>query len=355
MLADSLIAGPPDVLSSAGGGARKRIAIVSIGTRGDVQPFVVLGLTLQSRGHNVVMATEDRLKPLVDEMGLPWRRIEGDETGIIEQPHVQKMLADGQLFKMMKVVAAWKKQFDELAISRSFITALEGADIVVTGGLCLTKALCVAEKMGAGFVCLAPGPTVPTSEFPIWALPVPCACLNRWTYNFLFKLLWGQEKKHINEFRTRDLQLAPMRSGPLSIFEQYHFPMIVAASELTCGPKMVVPSDYPSYAVVGGFIFPPEGTFNLEPQLAEFMGGSTDDLSAAPTSSDGRPVVYLGWGSMPAPDPVGSPRMQVLTTAPTIVSLGWGSLPVGSPTTYMRSPRRRVPTGTDGEARSGAL
>ena len=79
------------------------------------------------------MATEDRLKPLVDEMGLPWRRIEGDETGIIEQPHVQKMLADGQLFKMMKVVAAWKKQFDELAISRSFITALEGADIVVTG------------------------------------------------------------------------------------------------------------------------------------------------------------------------------------------------------------------------------
>jgi hypothetical protein len=49
------------------------------------------------------MATEDRLKPLVDEMGLPWRRIEGDETGIIEQPHVQKMLADGQLFKMMKV------------------------------------------------------------------------------------------------------------------------------------------------------------------------------------------------------------------------------------------------------------
>jgi hypothetical protein len=263
------------------------------------------------------MATEDRLKPLVDEMGLPWRRIEGDETGIIEQPHVQKMLADGQLFKMMKVVAAWKKQFDELAISRSFITALEGADIVVTGGLCLTRALCVAEKMGAGFVCLAPGPTVPTSEFPIWALPVPCACLNRWTYNFLFKLLWGQEKKHINEFRTRDLQLAPMRSGPLSIFEQYHFPMIVAASELTCGPKMVVPSDYPSYAVVGGFIFPPEGTFNLEPQLAEFMGGSTDDLSAAPTSSDGRPVVYLGWGSMPAPDPVGSPRMQVLTTAPS--------------------------------------
>ena len=263
MLADSLIAGPPDVLSSAGGGARKRIAIVSIGTRGDVQPFVVLGLTLQSRGHNVVMATEDRLKPLVDEMGLPWRRIEGDETGIIEQPHVQKMLADGQLFKMMKVVAAWKKQFDELAISRSFITALEGADIVVTGGLCLTKALCVAEKMGAGFVCLAPGPTVPTSEFPIWALPVPCACLNRWTYNFLFRMLWGQEKKHINEFRTRDLQLAPMRKGPLSIFEHYRFPMIVAASELTCGPKMVIPSDYPSYAVVGGFIFPPEGTFNL--------------------------------------------------------------------------------------------
>jgi sterol 3beta-glucosyltransferase len=298
-----------------------KVVIVSIGTRGDVQPSLVLGLALLSRGHEVVMATEERLRPLVEEMSrgsavsppsddddappppssppphpskLSWRLIEGDEAGAVEQPHVQEMLANGRILKMMKASAEWKSKFDEASIMRSYVTALEGADVVVAGPLCLTRAMCVAEKMGCGFASLIPGPTLPTSEFPLWVLPVPCSCLNRWTYKFLFDALWRQEKKGINDFRKKELGLPPMTTGPLGVIEKHNFPCLVASSRVTCGPKMTVPADYPPYATVGGFVFPPDDAIELDRRLVDFVESS---------SSAAVPIVYLGWGSMPAPDP----------------------------------------------------
>jgi sterol 3beta-glucosyltransferase len=86
-----------------------------------------------------------------------------------------------------------------------------------------------------------------------------------------------------------------MSTGPLATLERYGFPCIVASSHVTCGPKMVVPSDYPPYAIVGGFIFPPDDAIDLDNRLVDFVESS---------SSSNKPIVYLGWGSMPAPDPV---------------------------------------------------
>lgn len=302
-----------------------KIAIVSIGTRGDVQPSLILGLALRMRGHEVVMATEERLRPLVEEITaslsvaassrnderddvggveappippLSWRLIEGDETGVVYQPGVQEMLADGKFLKMMKASAEWKGKFDESSIMRSYVSALEGADVVVAGPLCLTRAMCVAEKMGSGFVFLIPGPTLPTSEFPIPALPVPCSCMYRWSYRVLYDMLWRQERNGINAFRKRELNLPPMSTGPFGVFEERNnFPVLVACSSALCGPRMTVPEDYPPYAIVGGFIFPPDDAIALDDRLVDFVEGSRDD-------DDCRPIVYLGWGSMPAPDPV---------------------------------------------------
>lgn len=108
-----------------------KIVIVSIGTRGDVQPSVILGLALRKRGHDVVVATEERLRPLVDEMmgvveatassedddetGVEvtpstspsmsssyWQLIEGDETGILYQPKIQEYLASRNMLKFFK-------------------------------------------------------------------------------------------------------------------------------------------------------------------------------------------------------------------------------------------------------------
>jgi UDP:flavonoid glycosyltransferase YjiC (YdhE family) len=48
-----------------------------------LQPYVMLGLELQQRGHEVVLATEQRMEPLVKQLGqgkLGYAKISGDPT-----------------------------------------------------------------------------------------------------------------------------------------------------------------------------------------------------------------------------------------------------------------------------------
>jgi hypothetical protein len=115
------------------------------------------------------------------------------------------MLANKRFLKMMKASNEWTARFDKASIMRSYVLALDVADVVVARPLCLTRAMCVAEKMGCGYACLVPGPTLPTSEFSVWVLPVLCPCLNRWTYKFMFDVLWRQEKRGIDDFQKREL------------------------------------------------------------------------------------------------------------------------------------------------------
>ncbi|MDH3493988.1 MAG: glycosyltransferase, partial [Acidobacteriota bacterium] len=47
-----------------------RILIITIGSRGDVQPYVALGKGLQSAGHEVMVATASSFESFVTDNGL---------------------------------------------------------------------------------------------------------------------------------------------------------------------------------------------------------------------------------------------------------------------------------------------
>jgi hypothetical protein len=53
----------------------------------------------------------------------------------------------------------------------------------------------MAEKLGCAWVVMILGPTLATSEYPIWALEslCCCSCLYRYSYEMVFKSLWDQE------------------------------------------------------------------------------------------------------------------------------------------------------------------
>lgn len=63
-----------------------KVVILTSGSRGDVQPYVVLGLELARRGHEVVVATEARMERLVTQLGggvLAFHKIAGDPTAML--------------------------------------------------------------------------------------------------------------------------------------------------------------------------------------------------------------------------------------------------------------------------------
>ena len=56
-----------------------RITITVAGSRGDVQPCVALGLGLKAAGHEVVVATQESFRRLVEGRGLAFHRVAGPD------------------------------------------------------------------------------------------------------------------------------------------------------------------------------------------------------------------------------------------------------------------------------------
>lgn len=57
--------------------------IVTIGSRGDIDPFIVLGKRLQSRGHSVRIAAFRRFEKYIKSEGLEYAPLAGNAAEVI--------------------------------------------------------------------------------------------------------------------------------------------------------------------------------------------------------------------------------------------------------------------------------
>lgn len=307
-----------------------RVLIYTVGSRGDVQPYCALAQALAQKGHQVYIATEDRVKNIVlacQDPNIHCCTIYGDSTGILFQPEAQEVLLNGSFFQLMKLTQKWQDQFDKKLILSSYqeIADQVQPDLIVGAALTLTQAYCIAQYKRIPYVSMILGPTMPTREFPVWALAklACCSCLNKWTYSLAFNALWKQEREFINPWRTSSLGLPALTDGMMQQLESKRIPVLIACSTLLCGPKQQVPSDYPDYAHVVGFPFvtsTPEQ--DIDSSLVEF-------IKHHPTASH-KPIVYLGFGSMPVPDPKRLLQLAIdvctIAQCRAIVIAGWSQL-----------------------------
>ena len=68
-------------LPSADSGAKlspKRIVFTTIGSFGDIHPYIAIGLELQSRGHKVIIATSPYYREKIEATGLGFHAIRPD-------------------------------------------------------------------------------------------------------------------------------------------------------------------------------------------------------------------------------------------------------------------------------------
>jgi sterol 3beta-glucosyltransferase len=62
----------------------RTFAMLTIGSRGDVQPYIALGLRLKKDGHTVVIITHDEFKDWVEGYGIIHRQAGGDPTALMK-------------------------------------------------------------------------------------------------------------------------------------------------------------------------------------------------------------------------------------------------------------------------------
>ncbi|KAF0719180.1 Aste57867_1210 [Aphanomyces stellatus] len=223
-------------------GTGRTIVIVTAGSRGDVQPYCLLGRALVRRGERVIFATEKRLEAFVathfDE--LPLRFLESDLAGCFYDAALQPRLFAPSLFDFAGAVAEWNSRFDRQKILNSVETAL--AD---------------------GFPLFLGTVFPPTTAFPHAMLRTgPLTderALNHWTHTQIYLMTWRMHGPSVNAWRRESLGLPPMTDphglmGPIltnDAITLYH------ASSLLVGPRGHYPSDWTVGKVVfAGAVFP---------------------------------------------------------------------------------------------------
>jgi len=73
----------PELQSDLATMPRSNIVIQVVGSRGDVQPFIALGLALKQEGHRVRCATHPMFKDLVESFSLEFFNIGGDPAELM--------------------------------------------------------------------------------------------------------------------------------------------------------------------------------------------------------------------------------------------------------------------------------
>jgi UDP:flavonoid glycosyltransferase YjiC (YdhE family) len=296
-----------------------RIVIPTIGSLGDVQPYVALGLGLQAAGHHVRLATHGDFAPFIRSWGLDFWAIEESARAFHALEAGQKMIGAGaNAFVFMRHFARLRQPLMDSLVARTY-QACQDADAIVASNSALLIGHAVAEKLGLPILssCLQP---MGISRFQANSLfpPAPSWWPLPGTYNVLTNILVGEVlwqflRTAVNKARQEVLDLPPFSLlGPVGLFESA--PVLHAYSSAV----IARPPDWGDLHHMTGYWFlerPP----NWQPsrRLVDF-------LEAGPAP------VYVGFGSMNNrnPDEVTDLVVRALRRCGQrgILMMGWGGL-----------------------------
>jgi UDP:flavonoid glycosyltransferase YjiC (YdhE family) len=260
-----------------------KIDVVTVGSRGDVQPYVALGLGLQCAGHTVKIITDPLFESFICRQGLDFAPIRADPRQAL-QDDVRKI--GGNPF----LLARWiERQFNPLARSfmEDLLAASTGTDAILYSVLAFAAThVASARKIPALPVYLHPvNPTRYFSSpgsagFPAW-LPFR-GQLNWWSFRSSNLVFFWIVRKTIDQCRREVLGLPPVPWKVYASLDTAKSPLIYGYSPHVI-PK---PPDWGDWLHVTGYWFL-EQTAGWQPPAALL-----DFLQAGP------PPVYIGFGSM---------------------------------------------------------
>jgi UDP:flavonoid glycosyltransferase YjiC (YdhE family) len=294
-----------------------RIAILTGGTRGDVQPYVGLGVGLQRAGYQVCVPAPECFRSLVTEAGLEFVPSSAlDPQELLRLPETQelrrKILRPATVASTIRpILRVGQRYFASLL--DAYWSSSENADVLVSS--IWYFGLDCAEKRGIPHI-YAPHQAVvtPTRAFPS-SLMSPFgvrldSAVNRLTYYLMYLAFWPMYRTSLNNWRRR-MGLSPHSASSYWRWSQ--------AQTTVCGfsPSVLpMPTDWPPHHHVTGYWFLDEPT-NWQPPA-----GLVRFLESDP------PPICVGFGSMVENDPTRMTRVVVealqLSGQRAVLLSGWG-------------------------------
>ncbi|MFE1593352.1 glycosyltransferase [Nocardia sp. NPDC058705] len=264
-----------------------RFLLAFNGTRGDIQPAVVIGAELARRGHDVVVGAPPNLCEFVAAAGLSAEPFGYDTHAHMNSEVVRTKMRTGgprqrwQAFTEIRDLG-WSQAVSDMD------RMAPGADAILTGFVTEQIAAAYAESVGAACISVHHAPIRPNSTVS----PVPAGLsglppvLNRASWWLTDTAMWLLTRDRQNTLRRELGVEGAVAHSPRDRLE------IQAYDPLLC-PELV--AEWSDERPFVGFL-------GLSGEQRRRIGADTGDCALMEWIRTGTAPVYFGFGSMPVPD-----------------------------------------------------
>ncbi|KAI8458720.1 hypothetical protein BY996DRAFT_6410683 [Phakopsora pachyrhizi] len=320
------------------------ITCLTIGSRGDVQPYIALCQALKKDGHTCRIASHGEYKPWIEGYGIEFVEIGGDPAELM------KICVDNGMFTLAFIregLSKFRGWLDDLLVSS--YKACKGTDLLIESPSTMSG-IHIAEALEIPYFRAFTMPWTRTREYP-HAFAVPDHKMgsgyNYMTYTVFDQVFWRAISGQINKWRKQTLGL---KSTSYEKLESHKVPFLYNFSQ-TIVPS---PLDWFEWVHITGYWFLDEGRTSddqdgekksaicskegvrdaensvdgpikeerkkwvPEPGLVQFIEKA---------NNEGKKIVYIGFGSIVVPDPEEMTRIIVEAIGKAdvyaIVTKGW--------------------------------
>ncbi|CAK7270418.1 Sterol 3-beta-glucosyltransferase [Sporothrix epigloea] len=282
------------------------ITCLTIGSRGDVQPYIALGRGLLAEGHHVRIATHPEFEDWIRSHGLDYGRVEGDPAELM-----RICIENGTFtFQFLREANAKMRTWLEELLSSAW-TACQGTDLLIESPSAMAG-IHIAERLQIPYFRAFTMPWTRTRAYP-HAFLMPerkmGGAYNQLSYTMFEAVFWRATASQINRWRNTVLGL---RNTTLEKMQINKVPFLYNFSACVVPP----PLDWSDWIRVTGYWFLDEGTTSKATGIDAADGTAAavqtqpkweppQDLLdfIAKARADHKKLVYVGFGSIVVPDP----------------------------------------------------
>jgi sterol 3beta-glucosyltransferase len=292
------------------------ITILAAGSRGDLQPYIALGIELKKSGHHVRIATFENDEAFVKSFGLEFYKVKGDISTVASgQGTKGAREADNPLKLLLSFNKLKSLAFD---MQKDFFNACAGSDaIVYHPGAAI--GYFAAQHFDIPSILATPFPMTPTRDYPaliFYNLPRLGKGYNLLTHKIFEKIMWSASGSNVKKFWKEEFGKPPEGfTCPFGMQKTRSLPTVVSCSNYVF-PR---PSDWPEYVYNTGYWFlDEEANWRPPVELMDFIVSGT-------------PPVYVGFGSIANHDTAAQTTELVIDALKRsgqrgILATGWGGM-----------------------------
>ncbi|KAK0625174.1 glycosyltransferase family 1 protein [Bombardia bombarda] len=287
-----------------------KITCLTIGSRGDVQPYIALCKKLLEEGHHPRIATHGEFREWIEGHGIEFALVDGDPSELMRICIQNGTFTWAFLKEANSKFRGW---LDDLLASAW--KACQGSDLLIESPSAMAG-IHIAEALGIPYFRAFTMPWTRTRAYP-HAFIMPGqkmgGAYNYVTYVMFDNVFWKATAHQVNRWRNNYLGLP---NTNLEKMQTNKVPFLYNFSPFVVPP----PLDYSDWIRVTGYWFLDEGGDKWQPpkELTDFI---------AKARRDGKKIVYVGFGSIIVPDP-GKMTQEVIDAVlkadvRCILSKGW--------------------------------